>query len=137
MKTLKKIGLVAAIIGGLTLGGLNSKSLETNIPRINVPIANAEEVNPQGYELPDLKDKAPDQRYFHPTHSTVLVEKFDLSDDLSVTRMSRNGKTFAYGCYNPSNPAKGYTVVDNDGNGTFETKYFWGEPYYIPEWVFK
>ncbi len=143
MKNLKlwqKAGLVAAIVGGLTLGGItpkyDSKGLESKIPAITMSTAEAKEVNPNGYEVPDLRGKTAYQRLYLKEDPSVYVERF-VADGCLIARMSVNGKVFAYD-FNPNTKQlspDAYIIVDSDGNGTFESKYFVGENFDVPEWA--
>lgn len=129
LKLWQKAGLVAAIVGGLTLGGLtpkyDSKGLESKIPNMGVSMAEAKETNPNGYQIPDLRGTTPYQRGYLKEEPTVLVERY-VVDECLIAQMSVNGKVFAYG-FNPDTKKLSpncYTIVDSNGDKIFESKYF-------------
>jgi len=143
LKTWQKMGLVAAIVSGLTLGGLtpkySSKGLESKLPTIGVSVAEAKETNPQGYQIPDLTGLQPYQKGYLKEEPTVLVERFNMPNGTYVGRLSVNGKVFAYDIdptKTPDTVSKySYAIVDTNGDGTFETKYSVGENFDVPSWV--
>jgi len=143
LKTWQKMGLVAAIVSGLTLGGLtpkySSKGLESRLPSIGMSVAEAKETNPQGYEVPDLTGLTPYQKGFLEGEPGVYVERFYTKNGGRVTRMSydngKEKKTFAYEIDHDRKTPVDYAIYDDNGDGVFESKYFVGEDYPVPEWV--
>jgi len=145
LKTWQKMGLVAAIVTGLTLGGLtpkySSKGLESKLPTISISVAEAKETNPQGYQVPDLTglEVVGGKGKYLKSEPKVYAEGFYTKDGGRVVRMSydngKEKKVFAYGIDHDTKTPMDYTICDTDGDGLFETKYQLGEEYNIPEWV--
>lgn len=147
MKNLKlwqKMGLVAAIVTGLTIGGLtpkyNSKGLESKLPTIGMSVAEAKETNPQGYQIPDLTGLTPYQKGFLKGEQNIYVERFATKNGGRIVRFSYdNGKElkiFAYGIDNDGKvDPEDYTIYDNNGDKVYESKYSSDEEMEIPLWV--
>lgn len=137
------MGLVAAIVGGLTLGGLtpkyDSKGLESKIPSIGMSVAEAKETNPQGYQVPDLTGLQPYQKGYLKSEPKVYIERFFTQDGGRVTRGSydngKERKVFSYEIDHDKTSPIDYGIIDTDGDGIFETKYCPGERVEIPDWV--
>ncbi|MDP2908042.1 MAG: hypothetical protein Q8O03_08990 [Nanoarchaeota archaeon] len=143
MKNLKlwqKAGLATLVALPLALGigftpNYNS-GLESKLPAIGISVAEAKEVNPQGYQVPDLTGLTPYQKGYLKEEPIVYVERF-VVDGRLIARMSVNGKIFAYD-FNPNTrqlSPDAYIIVDTDGDGKFESKYFVGENIDVPTWV--
>lgn len=148
LKLWQKAGLVAAIVGGLTLGGLtpnySSKGLESKLPTIGISVAEAKETNPNGYGVPDLTGKTPYKTVCDEDEGlTFKMEKFAYVNGQHVIRLSRDGKVFAYIIDENMDKKADYAIVDEEGiknsygRQTFETKYDFskGEKFPIPNWA--
>ena len=146
MKSLKlwqKAGLVAAIVGGLTLGGLtpkySSKGLESKLPSIGMSVAEAKETNPQGHQIPDLTGLTPYAKGYLKSEPNVYVEQFYTKDGGRVAKIhyknEKGLKLFGYSIDHDKESPPDYNICDMDGDGIFETKYFIGENYDVPEWI--
>lgn len=145
MKSLKlwqKAGLVVAIVGGLTLGGLtpkyDSKGLESKIPSIGMSTAEAKEVNPQGYEIPDLTGYTKIKEGYLDLDRTkdgvkeTFIEIFKGPDNF-IMKYTSNGKTWAWGKLKSSSDPQRYAIIDSDCNGVFDEKYLGDEGFHMPE----
>lgn len=96
----------------------------------------AEEVNPEGWPIPNLKG-------LHPYSISVkqvdgvekIVEKFFTPKGGHIARISGNGKVFAYAVDGDEEPPIDYLILDVDGSGRFTKKLGPDETYTIPEWV--
>ncbi|MDP2908253.1 MAG: hypothetical protein Q8N77_00430 [Nanoarchaeota archaeon] len=146
MKNLKlwqKAGLVAAIVGGLTLGGItpkyDSKGLESKLPSITMSTAEAQEVNPEGYQVPDLTGLTPYARGYLKSEPKVYVERFYTKDGGIVARISydngKERKILGYTIDHDKKSPVDYGIYDMDGDGIFESKYGPYENVDIPDWI--
>jgi len=144
LKTWQKMGLVAAIVSGLTLGGLtpkySSKGLESKIP-ITMSVAEAKETNPNGYQIPDLTglEVVGGKGQYLKSEPKVYVEGFYTKDGGRVTRISydngKERKVFGYGIDRDRTAPLDYGIYDMDGDGIFESKYGPYENVDVPDWV--
>lgn len=95
-----------------------------------------EEINPEGWPIPNLKG-------LHPYSISVkevdgvekMVEKFFTPNGGHIARISGNGKVFAYAVDSNQEPPIDYLLLDIDGSGRFIKKLSPDETYTIPEWV--
>jgi len=143
LKTWQKAGLITALVGGLTLGGYTIKKnsgLEGKLISIGMSTANAMEVNPEGYEVPDLTGIEPDATDYSETEKGLVfkIEAFKSEDWItglgqSIYRFSRDGKIFGY--FITKSFKVPYFIIDNDGDGIFESKYGAKEAFPMPKWV--
>ena len=95
-----------------------------------------QEVNPEGWPVPDLRGLAP----YSMTVKDVggiekVVEKFYTPDGGNVARLSGNGKIFGYAVDSDREPPIDYLLLDPDGSGKFTQKLRPDEYYSVPEWV--
>jgi hypothetical protein len=104
---------------------------------LTIPIASAaQEVNQEGWSIPDLKGLIP----YSITVKRVdgvekIVETFITPDGGHVARISGNGRVFAYAVDRDREPPIDYLLVDPDGLGKFTQKFRSEDSYKIPEWV--
>ncbi len=99
-------------------------------------VTNAEEINLEGWPVPNLKG-------FQPYSISVkqvdgvekMVEKFFTPSGGHIARISGNGKVFAYVVDSDQDPPIDYLILDMDGSGRFIKKLGPNETYTIPEWV--
>lgn len=144
MKLMNKIGRktkagLAVLVGGaiLGLGGM----------------ANAKEINEEGWPLPDQTEEYKWYGHYHSTLSgeyqgkqieaKIVVEMYITEDGKKFCEKLKllDGTPFLYSV--EETQSIGYVLFDRDGNGTFETKYLIpGDEDEIqkdglPEWVFK
>lgn len=145
---------ISQCLGVLALGAI-----------IGSGICYSKEVNPQGYEIPDVSNTQVDKLgncYEDLTdkiegketcfdYYTVKNPKEDV-EYVEITRVSVKGKIFAYGittgykqkAERTETIADFYTIFDEGGDGIFETKYTDDETFnkcmegsMLPEWVLK
>jgi hypothetical protein len=95
-----------------------------------------QEVNREGWSIPDLKGLKP----YSITVKMVdgvekVVEKFYTPSGGQVARISGNGKVFAYAVDSDREPPIDYLLLDPDGSGKFTQKLGSEDSYSIPEWV--
>jgi hypothetical protein len=95
-----------------------------------------QEVNREGWSIPDLKGLKP----YSITVKMVdgvekVVEKFYTPSGGHVARISGNGKVFAYAVDSDREPPIDYLLLDPDGSGKFTQKLGSEDSYSIPEWV--
>jgi hypothetical protein len=104
---------------------------------LTIPIASAaQEVNQEGWSIPDLKGLIP----YSITVKRVdgvekIVETFITPNGGHVARISGNGRVFAYAVDRDREPPIDYLLVDPDGLGKFTQKFRSEDSYKIPEWV--
>ena len=123
LNTLKKIGLATLIALPLTFG-----------------LAESKEINPKGYETPDLTDLSPKDVRIGLINGQprIYMERF-YTENKRVDKMyydnGKDKKLFGYFLdhYKPEEPD--YGIYDMDGDGLFESKYDADEALDLPEWV--
>ncbi len=143
MKSLKlwqKAGLVAAIVGGLTLGGLtpkyDSKGLESKIPTIGMSVAEAKETKVEGYEIPDLTGYTMVWNGYVNQSEKILgketyAERFENKKGDIVVKEFYKNHCFAYVIKKADE--KVYSIVDSKCKHVYDEKYNYNEDYDIPE----
>ncbi len=141
LKLWQKAGLVAAIVGGLTLGGLTpkytSKGLESKLPIVGMSVAEAKTTNPDGYEIPnltgyhfvrevdlDVSDKIPGKE------TKAELWKNDGGD--SILKLKFKGEAYGYS-YVKNNKKEGYGLIASKQKGVYDEKYGLTENIEIPE----
>lgn len=95
-----------------------------------------QEINQEGWPLPDLKGQAPYSITIQEVDGVEkMVEKFHTPDGGHIARISGNGKVFAYVVDTDKEPPIDYLLLDPDGLGKFTKKIGPLDSYLIPEWV--
>jgi hypothetical protein len=104
---------------------------------LTLPIVGmAQEVNREGWPIPDLKGLIPYSIQVERVDGIEkIIEKYDTPDGGRVARISGNGKIFAYVVDSDREPPIDYLLLDPDGSGKFTQKYRSEDSYRIPEWV--
>jgi len=102
-----------------------------------IPIASvAQEINKEGWTIPDLKGLIPYSIQVKQVDGVEkIVEKFYTPDGGHVARISGNGRVFAYAVDKDREPPIDYLLVDPVGLGKFTQKFRFEDSYKIPEWV--
>ena len=103
------------------------------------PSVSAEEVNTEGYSVPDLTGYHPIKTYFFDITSQVdgketFIEVFDFPNGIRVRRFSVGGMIFAFTVESTADGA-GYVVVDRVGEGLFTFRYDINESFSVPKWL--
>lgn len=103
-----------------------------------IPIAsNGEEINKEGWPIPELRGLVPYSMTLKKVDGAEkVVERFHTPDGGHVARISGNGKVFAYAVDRDRDPPIDYLLLDPDGSGRFTKKLNPDETYTVPEWVF-
>jgi hypothetical protein len=102
------------------------------IPMISV----GQEVNREGWPVPDLKGLIPYSIHVEKLDGVEkIIERFYTPDGGHVARISGNGKTFAYAVDHDREPPIDYLLLDPDGLGKFTQKFGSEDSYKIPGWV--
>jgi hypothetical protein len=95
-----------------------------------------QEVNREGWSLPDLKGLIPYSIRVQKVDGVEkIIEKYYTPDGGHVAKISGNGKIFAYAVDRDREPPIDYLLLDPDGSGKFTQKYRSEDFYKIPEWV--
>ncbi len=103
---------------------------------ITAIISDAQEINKQGWPVPNLRGLVPYSISINSVDGVEkVVERFYTPDGGNVARISGNGKVFAYVVDKDQIPPIDYLILDPDGSGRFTHKYSSKESYSIPEWV--
>lgn len=104
---------------------------------LTTPIVSmGQEVNGEGWPIPDLKGLVPYSVQVKQVDGVEkIVERFYTPDGGHVARISGNGKIFAYAVDSDREPPIDYLILDPDGSGRFTQKFKSEESYKIPEWV--
>jgi len=104
-----------------------------------IPVAsNGEEINKEGWPIPELKGLVPYSMTLKKVDGAEkVVERFHTPDGGHVARISGNGKVFAYAVDRDRDPPIDYLLLDPDGYGNFTKRLKPEETYTIPEWVFR
>lgn len=104
-----------------------------------IPVASTgEEINKEGWPVPDLKGLVPYSIVIQRVDGAEkVVERFHTRDGGHVARISGNGKIFAYAVDRDREPPIDYLLLDPDGSGRFTKRLKPDETYTIPEWVFR
>lgn len=98
----------------------------------------AEEINEEGWPIPNLKDLVPYSIQIQRVDGAEkIVERFYTTDGGHIARISGNGKVFAYAVDRDREPPIDYLLMDIKGNGKFTIKLKPHETYMIPEWIFR
>jgi hypothetical protein len=103
------------------------------------PSVSAEEVNTEGYSVPDLTGYHPIKTYFFDITSQIdgketFIEVFDFPNSIKVRRFSVGDMIFAFTVENSTDGA-GYVVVDRVGEGLFTFRYDINESFSVPRWL--
>jgi hypothetical protein len=103
------------------------------------PIASTgEEINKEGWPVPDLKGLIPYSIVIQRVDGAEkVVERFHTPEGGHVARISGNGKIFAYAVDRDRDPPIDYLLLDPDGSGKFTKRLKPDETYMIPEWVLR
>ena len=105
------------------------------IPTLPIP-SMSQEVNREGWPIPDLKGLIPYSIQVKQVDGVEkIVEKFYTPHGGHVARISGNGKIFAYAVDSNREPPIDYLLLDPDGLGKFTQKLRSEDSYKIPEWV--
>jgi hypothetical protein len=103
---------------------------------LNPVVTISQEVNQEGWPIPDLKGLIPYSIDFKILDGVEkVVEKFYIPDNGHVARISGNGKIFAYVVDRDREPPIDYLLLDPDGLGNFKQKFRSEDSFKIPEWV--
>jgi hypothetical protein len=103
---------------------------------INPLFSMGQEINGEGWSIPDLKGLTPYSITIeHVDGVEKIVEKFYIPSGGHVARVSGNGKVFAYVVDKDQEPPIDYLLIDPDGLGKFKQKFKSEDSYLIPEWV--
>ena len=99
-------------------------------------ISSGQEINRNGWTVPDLKGLTP----YSITIKVVdgvekVVEMFFTPQGGHVAKIRGNGKVFAYAVDSNQEPPIDYLLLDPDGLGKFTQKFKSGDLYKIPNWV--
>ena len=95
-----------------------------------------QEINREGWPIPDLKGLAPYSVSIKKVDGVEkIMEKFYAPNRGDVARISGNGKVFAYAIDRDQDPPIDYLILDPDGSGKFTLKLGPDAAYLIPEWV--
>jgi len=102
-----------------------------------IPLATmGQEVNREGWPIPDLKGLVPYSIQVRRIDGIEkIVERFLVPDGGLVARISGNGRIFAYAVDRDRDPPIDYLLLDPDGLGKFTQKFRSEDSYVIPEWV--
>jgi len=97
-----------------------------------------QEVNREGWTIPDLKGLIPYSIQVKQVDGVEkIIEKFYTPDGGHVAKIRGNSKIFAYAVDIDREPPIDYLLIDPDGFGKFTQKYRSEDSYKIPEWVFR
>ncbi|MBS3907218.1 MAG: hypothetical protein KGZ49_09305 [Syntrophaceae bacterium] len=104
-----------------------------------IPITSTgEEINKEGWPVPDLKGLIPYSIVIQRVDGAEkVVERFHTPEGGHVARISGNGKIFAYAVDRDRDPPIDYLLLDPDGSGRFTKRLKPDETYMTPEWVFR
>lgn len=95
-----------------------------------------QEINEEGWSIPDLKGLTPYSITVKQVDGVEkIAEKFYTPDGGHVARISGNGRVFAYVVDRDREPPIDYLLVDPIGLGKFTQKFRSEDSYKIPEWV--
>jgi len=96
----------------------------------------SQEVNSEGWPIPDLKGLIPYSIQVSQVDGVEkIVEKFYTPQGGHAARISGDGKIFAYAVDSDREPPIDYLLLDPDGHGKFTLKFRSQDSYKIPEWV--
>jgi len=99
-------------------------------------ISKSQELNSEGWAIPDLKGLIPYSIQVKQVDGVEkIVEKFFTPDGGHVARVSGNNKIFAYAVDSDREPPIDYLLVDPEGLGRFSQKFRSEDSYKIPDWV--
>ncbi len=99
-------------------------------------VSMGQEVNREGWPVPDLKGLIPYGIQVRQVDGVEkIVEKFYTPNGGHVAKISGNGKVFAYAVDSDREPPIDYLILDPDGSGKFTQKFGPDDFYKIPEWV--
>jgi hypothetical protein len=140
MKSLKlwqKAGLVAAIVGGLTLGGItpkyDSKGLESKLPTVGMSMAEAKETYQPPTELDEnkigfdggtyqlIKEGDLDKNKIEDGIKETHVKIYANSKGQYISNYTTKGQTWAWVIIKDTKDTNQvYSLVDSNCNGIFE-----------------
>ena len=99
-------------------------------------VSMGQEVNREGWPVPDLKGLIPYTIQVRQVDDVeMIVEKFYTANGGHVAKISGNGKVFAYAVDSDREPPIDYLILDPDGSGKFTQKFESEDSYKIPEWI--
>ena len=99
-------------------------------------VSAGQEVNREGWPVPDLKGLNPYSIQVKKVDGVEkIIEKYYTPEGGHVARISGNGKIFAYAVDSDREPPIDCLLLDPDGSGKFTQKYQFADSYMIPEWV--
>ena len=105
-------------------------------PLIIPVLTMGQEVNREGWSIPDLRGLVPYSIQIKKIDGVEkIVEKFLTPEGGHVARISGNGKIFAYAVDRDREPPIDYLLLDPDGLGRFTQKFRSRDSYIIPEWI--
>lgn len=117
-----KLGVVVSLLFLLTL--------------ISPFVTIGQEINEEGWSIPDLKGLIPYSITVKQVDGVEkIVEKFYTPGGGHVARISGNRKVFAYVVDRDREPPIDYLLLDPIGLGKFTQKFGSEDSYKIPEWV--
>jgi hypothetical protein len=97
-----------------------------------------QEVNRQGWPIPDLKGLLPYNITIRRVDGVEkIAEKFFTPDQGHVARLSGNGRIYGYAVDKDREPPIDYLLVDVEGFGVFTHRFGSEDSYTIPLWVSK
>jgi hypothetical protein len=103
---------------------------------INPFVTSGQEINEEGWSIPDLRELVPYSITVNQVDGVEkMVEKFYTDGGGHVARISGNGRVFAYAVDRDREPPIDYLLVDPIGLGKFTQKFSSEDFYKIPEWV--
>ncbi len=101
-------------------------------------ISFGEEVNQDGWPIPDLRNLVPYSIAIQRADGAEkIVEKYYTSDGGHVARLIGNGKIYAYAVDRDREPPIDYLLLDTEGFGKFTVRLKSNETYRLPEWIFR
>jgi len=99
-------------------------------------ISMSQEINREGWPIPDLRGLIPYSIVIKKVDGVEkIVEKFYTPNGGHIARISGNGKVFAYAVDRDQEPPIDYLILDLVGSGKFTQKFISEDSYLIPEWV--
>jgi hypothetical protein len=96
--------------------------------------ANGEEYREKGWEIPNLAGRKPEVTKYDEDEG-FKMEVFMATEKGNIAISSKNGEIYAYFFDGDMDGLSDYCIVDHDRDGKFETKYYRGEKWSIPEWA--
>jgi len=99
-------------------------------------VSPGEEMNQAGWAIPDLRGLVSYSIQVRKVNGMEkVVEKFLIPEGGHVSRISGNGKIFAYAVDSDGEAPIDYLLRDSDGSGRFTQDFGFDDSYNIPEWI--